>query len=40
MLFVSATNFHRKSGEAKRRNLRFYGPFMEMIFDERTRATV
>ncbi len=33
MLFASATNFHRKSGEAKRRDLRFYGPFMEMFFD-------
>ena len=33
MLFASATNFHRKSGGAERRDLRFYGPFVEMFFD-------
>ena len=33
MLFASATYFHRKSGEAERRDLRFYGPFVEMFFD-------
>ena len=33
MLFASATNFHRKSGGAKRRDLRFHGPFVEMFFD-------
>ena len=33
MLFASATNLHRKSGGAERRDLRFYGPFVEMFFD-------
>ena len=33
MLFASATNFHRKSGVAERRDLRFYGPFLEMFFE-------
>jgi hypothetical protein len=33
MRSVNATNFHRKSGGAKPRDLRFHGPFVEMFFD-------
>ena len=31
MKFANATNFNRKSGVAERRDLRFYGPFMEIL---------
>ena len=33
MMFANATNVYRKSGGAERRDLRFYGPFVEMFFD-------
>jgi len=33
MMFDNATNFYRKFGVAERRDLRFYGPFVEMFFD-------
>jgi hypothetical protein len=33
MRSVNATKFHRKSGGAKPRDLRFGGPFVEMFFD-------
>ena len=33
MLFASAINLHRKSGEAERRDLRLCGLFMEMFFE-------
>jgi hypothetical protein len=32
MKSVNATKFHRKSGGAKPRDLRFRGPFLEMFF--------
>jgi hypothetical protein len=32
MRFATATRFHRKSGGAKPRDLRFNGPIMEMFF--------
>ena len=32
MRFANATKINRKSGVAKRRDLRFRGPFLEMFF--------
>src|ERR1700679_91921 len=33
MKYTSATNFHRKSGVAKWRDLQFSGPLLEVFFD-------
>ena len=39
MMFDNATNLYRKFGVAKRRDLRFRGPFDEMFFDGAKRFT-
>ena len=33
MKCTNVTKVNRKSGVAERRDLRFYGPFLEMFFD-------
>jgi hypothetical protein len=37
MKFANATNLNRKSGVAKWRDLRFGGPFLEMLFKKPSR---
>src|SRR5579863_8741010 len=39
MMLDNATNLYRKFGVAKRRDLRFRGPFVEMFFDGAKRLT-
>jgi hypothetical protein len=39
MKCINATKFHRKSGGAKRRDLQFDGPLLEMFFDRTERFT-